>query len=166
MINFSRWYVAPEHFLSCPYYEPPSDIWSLGCIWIEMVKGRPAFCGGSDLEQLGMLVRAIGMPSKEVINELSVYPDGNKLIFFAPAEDHQLMEQAEDGDTQLEDDGLPPYLCLNDMIQPMSKSEQTLLKQMLSWSVKSRPNAKTIIDTLSVPTNRQQRFEHPIPFDL
>lgn len=113
-----------------------------------------------------MLVRAIGMPSKEVINELSVYPDGNKLIFFAPAEDHQLMEQAEDGDTQLEDDGLPPYLCLNDMIQPMSKSEQTLLKQMLSWSVKSRPNAKTIIDTLSVPTNRQQRFEHPIPFDL
>lgn len=114
-----------------------------------MVTGRPAFCGGSDLEQLGMLVRAIGMPNEEVINELSVYPDGNKLIFFAPAEDRQIIEQAEDGDTQLEDDGLPPYMCLNDMIQPMSTSERTFLKHMLSWSVKSRPNAKSIIETLA-----------------
>ena len=120
-----------------------------------MVTGRPAFCGGSDLEQLGMLVRAIGMPNKEVINELSVYPDGNKLIFFAPAEDRQIIEQAEDGDTQLEDDGLPPYMSLNDMIQPMSTSERTFLKQILSWSVKSRPNAKLIIETLA---NDQHSF--------
>ncbi|KAJ2964692.1 hypothetical protein NQZ79_g465 [Umbelopsis isabellina] len=150
----TRWYVAPEHLLSCPYYAPPSDIWSLGCIWLEMISGRPAFCGGSDLEQLGMLVRAIGRPSKEVANELSVYPDGNKLIFFAaPVEDSQIVETVEDGETQLEDDGLPPYMCLSDMIKPMSNSEQGFVKQMLSWSVKNRPKAIAIIETLSNITN-------------
>lgn len=143
-----RWYVAPEHLLSCPYYAPSSDIWSLACIWIEMVTGRPAFCGGSDLEQLGILVRAIGMPSKEIINELSVYPDGNKLIFFAPADDEQTMEHTEDTDSLLEDDGHPPYMCLSDMIQPLAKSDQGFIKQMLSWSVYKRPDAISVIETL------------------
>ncbi|CAO3664040.1 unnamed protein product [Umbelopsis ramanniana] len=144
----TRWYVAPEHLLSCPYYAPSSDIWSLACIWIEMVTGRPAFCGGSDLEQLGILVRAIGMPSKEIINELSVYPDGNKLIFFAPADDEQTMEHTEDTDSLLEDDGHPPYMCLTDMIQPLAKSDQGFIKQMLSWSVYKRPDAISVIETL------------------
>lgn len=97
-----------------------------------------------------MLVRAIGRPSKEVANELSVYPDGNKLIFFAaPVEDSQTVEIVEDGETELEDEGLPPYMCLSDMIKTMSNSEQTFVKQMLSWSVKNRPKASAIIETLS-----------------
>ncbi|CAM0141048.1 unnamed protein product [Umbelopsis sp. WA50703] len=120
----------------------------------EGIGTRPAFCGGSDLEQLGMLVRAIGRPSKEVANELSVYPDGNKLIFFAaPAEDTQAIETMEDGETQLEDDGLPPYMCLSDMIKPMPNAEQAFVKQMLNWSVKNRPEASAIIETLNNISN-------------
>lgn len=33
------WYRAPEILLGCKYYSTAVDIWSLGCIFAEMVSG-------------------------------------------------------------------------------------------------------------------------------
>lgn len=35
------WYRAPEILLGCKYYSTAVDIWSLGCIFAEMVGDRP-----------------------------------------------------------------------------------------------------------------------------
>lgn len=32
------WYRAPEILLGCKYYSTPVDIWSVGCIFAEMVE--------------------------------------------------------------------------------------------------------------------------------
>ena len=41
------WYRAPEILLGAKHYSTPVDIWSLGCIFAEMVNMRPLFPGDS-----------------------------------------------------------------------------------------------------------------------
>ena len=50
------WYRAPEILLGARHYSTPVDIWSIGCIFAELVSGRPLFPGDSvRLEQHCML---------------------------------------------------------------------------------------------------------------
>lgn len=41
------WYRAPEILLGSKTYSTPVDIWSIGCIFAEMVNHRPLFPGDS-----------------------------------------------------------------------------------------------------------------------
>ncbi|OHS96260.1 CMGC family protein kinase [Tritrichomonas foetus] len=59
------WYRAPELLLGQTKYGPEIDIWSLGCTLFEMITGKPLFKGETDLEQLGCIIRMLGLPSEE-----------------------------------------------------------------------------------------------------
>lgn len=48
----TRWYRAPEILLNVPRFNSATDMWSVGCIMIEMMMGSPAFPGDSSLDQL------------------------------------------------------------------------------------------------------------------
>lgn len=50
---------------SCPRYTPGVDMWSLGCILGEMLRGRPLFPGTSTLHQLELILEAVPPPSEE-----------------------------------------------------------------------------------------------------
>lgn len=41
----TRWYRAPELLLSWAQYTTAVDMWSVGCIFAEMLKRRPFFPG-------------------------------------------------------------------------------------------------------------------------
>lgn len=41
------WYRAPEILLGSRTYSTPVDIWSIGCIFAEMVNHKPLFAGDS-----------------------------------------------------------------------------------------------------------------------
>ncbi len=41
------WYRAPEILLGSKTYSTPVDIWSIGCIFAEMINHRPLFPGDS-----------------------------------------------------------------------------------------------------------------------
>ncbi|KAH9289693.1 hypothetical protein KI387_033810, partial [Taxus chinensis] len=60
------WYRAPEVLLGSTHYSTPVDIWSVGCIFAEMVKRRPLFPGDSELEQLLHIFRLLGTPNKDI----------------------------------------------------------------------------------------------------
>ncbi|EHH64476.1 Mitogen-activated protein kinase 15, partial [Macaca fascicularis] len=60
----TRWYRAPEVLLSS-HYTLGVDMWSLGCILGEMLRGRPLFPGTSTLHQLELILETIPPPSKE-----------------------------------------------------------------------------------------------------
>lgn len=47
----SRYYRAPEIALALPY-SFPSDMWSLGCVVVEMMSGTPFFPAHSEHELL------------------------------------------------------------------------------------------------------------------
>ncbi|CAB4055752.1 CDK2 [Lepeophtheirus salmonis] len=46
------WYRAPEILLGAKTYSTPVDVWSLGCIFAEMLTKRALFPGDSEIDQL------------------------------------------------------------------------------------------------------------------
>jgi mitogen-activated protein kinase 1/3 len=48
----TRWYRAPEIMLACHEYSKPVDIWSVGCIFAELLKRKPYFPGDDYIDQV------------------------------------------------------------------------------------------------------------------
>jgi len=61
----TRWYRAPEILVGSLHYGYCADLWSLGCIFGEMVNGKPVFSGSSTLNQLEVICELLGEPTKE-----------------------------------------------------------------------------------------------------
>ncbi|CAD5191326.1 unnamed protein product [Musa acuminata subsp. malaccensis] len=64
----TRWYRAPElcgSFFS--KYTPAIDIWSIGCIFAEMLTRKPLFPGKNVVHQLDLMTDLLGTPSAETI---------------------------------------------------------------------------------------------------
>lgn len=69
-----RWYRAPELLFGAKYYSKGVDMWSVGCIFAEMMIGMPYLPGANELDQLGTIFAALGTPSEsdwEVSHHLS-----------------------------------------------------------------------------------------------
>ncbi|KAG4118048.1 hypothetical protein ERO13_D12G268900v2 [Gossypium hirsutum] len=67
----TRWYRAPElcgSFFS--KYTPAIDIWSIGCIFAEMLIGKPLFPGKNVVHQLDLMTDMLGTPSAESISKI------------------------------------------------------------------------------------------------
>ncbi|XP_023750137.2 mitogen-activated protein kinase 8 [Lactuca sativa] len=65
----ARWYRAPElcgSFFS--KYTPAIDIWSIGCIFAEILTGKPLFPGKNAVHQLDLITDLLGTPSPETIS--------------------------------------------------------------------------------------------------
>lgn len=65
----TRYYRSPEVVLGMPY-GPNVDIWSVGCIMGEMLKGQVIFCGADHIDQWNKITELLGTPSKDFINRL------------------------------------------------------------------------------------------------
>ena len=59
----TRWYRAPEIMLSFREYTKAIDLWSVGCIFAEMLTGRPLFPGRDYHHQLTLTLEVLGTPS-------------------------------------------------------------------------------------------------------
>ncbi|EGD82562.1 CMGC/CDK/CDC2 protein kinase [Salpingoeca rosetta] len=69
------WYRAPEILLGARQYACPVDIWSIGCIFAEMVTTRPLFPGDSEIDELFRIFRYLGTPNEHVWPGVSELPD-------------------------------------------------------------------------------------------
>ncbi|KAL2483442.1 Mitogen-activated protein kinase 20 [Forsythia ovata] len=67
----TRWYRAPElcgSFFS--KYTPAIDIWSIGCIFAEVLTGKPLFPGKNVVHQLDLITDLLGTPSMDTISRV------------------------------------------------------------------------------------------------
>lgn len=83
----TRWYRAPELLLRRPQYDKSIDVWSIGCLTIELLTGHPAFPGDNDIGVLSMIMGACDMTvdqwsscrlSKGIILKAKRHADKNK----------------------------------------------------------------------------------------
>lgn len=58
----TRWYRSPEVMCSAGFYDESVDIWSLGCIFAELILRRPLFPGQNYLDQLKIIFEVMGTP--------------------------------------------------------------------------------------------------------
>ncbi|KAH8740518.1 cyclin dependent kinase A [Cryptosporidium ryanae] len=69
------WYRAPELILGLRNYSCSVDIWSVGCIFVELFIGKPLFPGDSEISTLYMIFKTLGTPSEEIYKGISSLPE-------------------------------------------------------------------------------------------
>ncbi|ESR44171.1 hypothetical protein CICLE_v10012320mg [Citrus x clementina] len=69
------WYRAPEILLGSRHYSTPVDVWSVGCIFAEMVNQRPLFPGDSEIDELFKIFRVLGTPNEDTWPGVTSLPD-------------------------------------------------------------------------------------------
>ncbi|XP_050552552.1 cyclin-dependent kinase 11B-like [Spodoptera frugiperda] len=62
----TRWYPAPEILLLFNDYSSPVDMWSVGCIFAELITLWPLFPGSSELDQMTKIFKTLGTPSDSI----------------------------------------------------------------------------------------------------
>ncbi|CAH9102894.1 unnamed protein product [Cuscuta epithymum] len=77
----TRWFRAPELLYGSIQYGPEIDMWSLGCIFAELLSLEPLFPGTSDIDQLGRIFSVLGDFSEEVWPGCVHLPDYNIISF-------------------------------------------------------------------------------------
>lgn len=72
----TRWYRAPEVILNASEYDHSVDIWSIGCIFAELLGRAPLLPGDDYLDQIKRVIGILGTPTKAELafigNELAV----------------------------------------------------------------------------------------------
>ncbi|XP_067683969.1 uncharacterized protein [Haliotis asinina] len=63
----TRWYRAPEILLSLVEYGTAVDMWSVGCIFAEMLGRKHLFPGKDYISQIKLIVGVLGSPSEAVL---------------------------------------------------------------------------------------------------
>jgi len=69
------WYRAPDVLMGSRKYSTQVDIWSVGCIFAEMVNGRPLFPGSSDADQLTKIFKCLGTPNVKLWPSIAELPE-------------------------------------------------------------------------------------------
>ncbi|CAF3407165.1 unnamed protein product [Rotaria sp. Silwood1] len=64
----SRFYRSPEVLLGIPY-DMAIDMWSLGCILVEMHTGEPLFSGTNEFDQMMKIVEVLGIPPAHILEQ-------------------------------------------------------------------------------------------------
>jgi len=67
----TRWYRAPEILLGSTKYTKGVDMWSAGCIFGELMLGKPMFPGTSTMNQIDRIVEMTGAPSEADVEAIN-----------------------------------------------------------------------------------------------
>ncbi|THG98173.1 hypothetical protein EW026_g3981 [Hermanssonia centrifuga] len=95
------WYRAPEVLLGSRHYSTAIDMWSVGCIFAEMVmRGQPLFPGDSEIDQIFKIFRILGTPTEDDWPGLKQLPD------YKPTFPHWNAQDLSSHIPPLDDDGI------------------------------------------------------------
>jgi len=67
----TRYYRAPECILENEFYDMSIDIWAMGCVFAEILLGKPLFIGTNNSDQLYKIFKILGFPNKEILKTLN-----------------------------------------------------------------------------------------------
>ena len=67
----TRWYRAPEILLGSRDYNRAVDIWSIGCVFAEMLARKALFPGDNSLDQVTRIMKVLGSFNEEDIIEFA-----------------------------------------------------------------------------------------------
>jgi len=66
----TRYYRAPEIMLTWQKYGVAVDIWSAGCIFAEMLEGKPLFPGKDHVNQFSVITELLGTPPDDILETI------------------------------------------------------------------------------------------------
>lgn len=121
------WYRAPELLLGAEEYGFEIDVWSIGCIFAELLTREPVFQGKNEVGQLSAIFNLLGTPTRESWPEFRSLPNAKAL--------HPLLSNSQSSKSNLTASKFP-YL---------TKAGLRLLLSTLSLDPNGRPSASQIL---------------------
>ncbi|RMD41810.1 hypothetical protein DV735_g3316, partial [Chaetothyriales sp. CBS 134920] len=121
------WYRAPELLLGVPSYSFEVDIWSLGCVFAELLTLEPLFQGKNEIDQLSLIFGLLGTPSNESWPGFRSLPNAKAL--------HSVLKNPNPSSRLSA--GKFPYLTASGL---------GLLSAMLSLNPAGRPSAEQVLE--------------------
>ncbi|KAF3486720.1 hypothetical protein F2Q69_00054813 [Brassica cretica] len=115
------WYRAPEVLLGATHYSTAVDMWSVGCIFAELVNKQAIFAGDSELQQLLSIFRLLGTPNEQVWPGVSKLKDWHEYPQWKP-------------------------LSLSTAVPNLDESGLDLLSKMLEYEPVKRISAKKAME--------------------
>ena len=80
----SRYYRAPELVFEATEYTSMIDVWSLGCVFVELLIGNPLFPGDSGVGQLIEIIKVLGSPTREEVLAMNPTPTSFRFPHISP----------------------------------------------------------------------------------
>lgn len=121
------WYRAPELLLGTDDYGFEIDVWSLGCVFAELLTRDPLFPGSNEVDQLSKIFALLGTPTAESWPQFRSLPNAKAL--------HPVLSQQRSSTSQLTPARFP-YLTASGL---------GLLSSLLSLNPASRPTASSLL---------------------
>ncbi len=116
------WYRPPELLLGTEVYGPEVDMWSVGCLLVELLTKKPLFPGKDEMEQIDLIFRVLGSPTEEVWPGWEELPLANQV--------HKNRYQSRFDST----------------LGHLSEQARDLIKALLRLDPKGRPSAADALD--------------------
>ncbi|KAG5976226.1 hypothetical protein E4U55_007418 [Claviceps digitariae] len=138
------WYRAPELLLGARTYDSAVDMWSVGCIFGELITREPLLQGTNEVDQLSKIFELCGMPTEET------WPGFRKLPH-APSLKLPITSTAKTASAggpsapSSSSSSLPTGSVLRARFPNMTTAGTTLLNALLSLDPHRRPSAKSML---------------------
>ncbi|KAL8161063.1 hypothetical protein V2J09_012552, partial [Rumex salicifolius] len=117
------WYRPPELLLGSTKYGPAVDMWSVGCIFAELLHGKPIFPGKDEPEQINKIFELCGAPDE--VN----WPGVSKIPWYNNFKPNRPMKRR-----------------LRDVFRHFDRHALELLERMLTLDPAQRIAAKDALD--------------------
>lgn len=121
------WYRAPELLLGIDEYGFEIDVWSLGCIFAELLTKEPIFPGQNEVDQLSKIFALLGTPNNETWPGFRQLPNAKAL--------HPILSKATS-----------QYSLTMSKFPYLTNSGLRLLASMMSLNPQNRPTTSTILN--------------------
>merc|ERR1712154_724056 len=73
------WYRAPELLFGAIHYHTAIDLWAIGCIVAELLRGKPLLPGNSELHQIQLIFTLLGTPNHHIWPNHKSLPKYNEI---------------------------------------------------------------------------------------
>ena len=77
----TRWYRSPEVLFGSDSYDFATDMWSIGCVFAELLTLEPVFPGDNDIDQISRIFQCLGTPDEKTWPDFVKLPDASKIEF-------------------------------------------------------------------------------------
>ncbi|KAL1311374.1 hypothetical protein AAFC00_001543 [Neodothiora populina] len=122
------WYRSPELLLGAPIYDNGVDMWSLGCIFGELLTNTPLLQGKNEVEQLSKIFDLCGIPTEQTWPGFRRLPNAKSLrLPMNPGPQN-------------------PTAKIRAKFPFLTASGTSLLSALLSLDPANRPSAKEVLE--------------------